>query len=1654
MNVKRFQFILSQEDPLVVSEGLDTFRLQILREHDAILAFGYNGRSIYVDTEKALYPSRTADIKGLLSAFIQSSPFCEEVFVLWRLIVDRNELRDLCASLMQCISAILYCSYMNEIYCTNIVSKILSEFNKCLQQQLSSGNIQLTHSTLGLLISMARSSSQNCKDVYQRVLYSMSNDNIYVTMLQKGKIVKWITNENLVDINTLNFNKDNIHEVIVSDSRSFIVILILTILKNADSAMYIELMNSNSLFKRILNSIHKDEPNMLKIIFEGLLILMDINAQYIVSIDNNCINNLFVLYKSENEHTQEIVDDFMQKYSIYLTNSVTDNSSYYHNRGYFEKTILYITQELRGHVDLRHRKLQLLFLKKRPNLLGKCINSLTLSWDPVVSPSYDYVCALSHLTYLLCNVDLDKKKIRTLKENMSNEKADSNIYKSSIEDVFATFVPANLYKKDLSKLLQSPNKILQKMGLNVMIALTKRLSHIVHEFSPNGIKNNLFLTYFNMATSKHFPDFQIISNLFLKLEKCLYEASLDGKNDKLEMEVDSEIISNADENQDDFDFSLSSAKNGIDGDVTNEEIMLLVLHLLNNYANLVPSLISQSSFDVLKVLDFISWQLEQNINSDSSVNSVQIALTIIMSSCNKGLCHWFGSHSDTVKMVTALLTNSDDWMNIKRSSLIKLFLLYSNENNNKILTSCEPLLVDIVNNVLKQSGIFWMDGKLEYENSIELNMWRTTLKNGSITTLQLMDIILRVHKHWHINYCVEVNKMQQVICDDISMSKYIQKIEISDIGFESSNDHSSSQASNHSIVFSSLIYCGISLCCSNFDALLSHLPNHIRSDIVGSKSKVSDSMFLNKFNNSTLCNSMQDLICDAIMRITFLVRDRMWYIKALVSSIKYLDSGNEGNFTVLITKVGKIFGNDTVIVEPTSTTEQNYALNVLGKLIFIDNKKKRHKASKTDESVMLARDSMIKWSPFLVSTLLQNINSICDSDPTRSNMNMPILKDIWILLSKLCLEQQLASESSSLHPLFSWILCNISSTNDRNACLEFINEGKVLPFIDMIYYISQILKKKTILSNSDSVEKDKRKSYITSDILLQAKEICSSLVKIIVDFIQSDGFSNSLLLKSLTTSFFRLGICDKCEYFGKSVRQIIKVAATSLIDNNVTVFYERRSVRGGSRDSLIMFWNLVAQELCRYSFDVNDLEATTKDTSYNSEMFSLGWLVQQVMPVPMLRKKYVNIALHNSTGYELMDMNKNANVRSIIDSTVTISSEIPISILNCVSQSKLSLSITNYISHKINMSNFHDLNSLVGISIGIDRSSHNNNLKFYCDPISLVDASLVLFFKELRCRTSSSANNEVLAQYLSRLSNRSTVIKLMLSESRWTFDRNNTDILSEISLKCTTMKPLGCVVSMLQHGLFTDSKATTKICKNYINSPTESQNYYLKTEFMYDSLRSCLCDILTHAVSSDIKNVCFEEGIALWNTSLMEAFSYFVDAVTELITSTDHSSNAEFVSYSMYICSLITFTIPDKIFSKSGKRNMRRFQLFIDSMQQLQVRMRKRVNKWIKSCLKHSFDVSFTLNLLCQLNATLYSANTELDGSKKLLLWNNAFKFDRDDYYNPSVMLQLLLGHSKLLNVLNGADSDLHIHLFRLILGNFYYQQYFMFNFSNTHFYT
>ena len=175
MNVSRFQIALNHEDPTVIISGLKSFSNQILKEHDALYAFGYNGRSInsllFSSSSNILYPyySKINELPvGLLALYLKSSPQIEELFVLWNLQgYDIN--KELCPIHMKCIASILFCSHNDDNFCNVVINRIISEYSKSILSQLGSSNQNVIHSTLGLCIAIARVSKQHACDTYQKL---------------------------------------------------------------------------------------------------------------------------------------------------------------------------------------------------------------------------------------------------------------------------------------------------------------------------------------------------------------------------------------------------------------------------------------------------------------------------------------------------------------------------------------------------------------------------------------------------------------------------------------------------------------------------------------------------------------------------------------------------------------------------------------------------------------------------------------------------------------------------------------------------------------------------------------------------------------------------------------------------------------------------------------------------------------------------------------------------------------------------------------------------------------------------------------------------------------------------------------------------------------------------------------------------------------------------------------------------------------------------------------------------------------------------------------------------------------------------------------------------------------------------------------------
>lgn len=377
LTVPRFQLALNHENPDIVIKGLEAFVERVVSEHGAGATFGYHGHN-GGSVEKQLYPDHPAAVVGLLGQYLQSSPQVEELFVLWNL-PGRDENKALCAVQSECIAVILHCTHQYPDLGKSIVSRMLRENAKSLHMQLISGNTALVHSTLGLIIEMCRSSSQSAKDTFQKVMINASS---LASLVQKGKTVNYTAPSGTK---------------LVTDNRHLMTLFLLTALRSGDPELLVEIFGSNSLLRKVAYNLSKDTLSIVQLVLEGVLCIfqnMHISPKIKhVIIDIGFLKCAIQLYSSEDPDIVECAHRF-------LVNIVSSNV--------LASTIsMGLATELEGHVNLKHREVQDVILRKHPQLVSKCLAAVSFSSQDASKPSLMLLSSLSQCVHLLDTVDVD-----------------------------------------------------------------------------------------------------------------------------------------------------------------------------------------------------------------------------------------------------------------------------------------------------------------------------------------------------------------------------------------------------------------------------------------------------------------------------------------------------------------------------------------------------------------------------------------------------------------------------------------------------------------------------------------------------------------------------------------------------------------------------------------------------------------------------------------------------------------------------------------------------------------------------------------------------------------------------------------------------------------------------------------------------------------------------------------------------------------------------------------------------------------------------------------------------------------------------------------------------------------------------------------------
>jgi hypothetical protein len=340
MNLVKFQLCLNHDDPDIVQQGLDAFRDVILKQHSLVLTFGTYGWSQTTSTVELLEAESDGHqlaLDSLLISYLRASPKLEELFILWNL-PNRKLLANLCLSHNLCIAAIILCLYSPSTansrvddqlnvhdVCRRIVYRLVNEHIDSIKEQIEMKDENLTKASICLLLFIARAQKKLLMNdglttdttIKLHSIIKLFEPLIIIKSNQKKSILE---NETLID---------DQKRGCTPDIRSLIILYLVVLLKLNHSEINSELLHSNAIFMKIIQSILKYPSSLIKFILEGFILIgnkdpldhtsgVDSCPPRFLIINSSNMKHFLQLYAYPNESIQLIFHLFMKDYIHFI----------------------------------------------------------------------------------------------------------------------------------------------------------------------------------------------------------------------------------------------------------------------------------------------------------------------------------------------------------------------------------------------------------------------------------------------------------------------------------------------------------------------------------------------------------------------------------------------------------------------------------------------------------------------------------------------------------------------------------------------------------------------------------------------------------------------------------------------------------------------------------------------------------------------------------------------------------------------------------------------------------------------------------------------------------------------------------------------------------------------------------------------------------------------------------------------------------------------------------------------------------------------------------------------------------------------------------------------------------------------------------------
>eukprot|EP01035_Chromulina_nebulosa_P024122 gene24122-31344_t len=806
MNLARFQICLNHNDPNIVAKGLEEFQRQALWDltcsTDSSCKYGYYGVSCISELWKVapetamqniLHPILLADsdTDGILVKYLAASPEVEELFVIWTL---QNRDLHLALSIQHTatFSIIIHCLNCLKSQCdfalqlsVKIATRLISNHSKAILNQLSSSSVELVHSTMGLLFSMCKISTNMCQAVHkiistslqtftsaiqskQTAVHSCINDHAHQTMTVEVKqlmtMILLLTIESCV--------------IEQSDESISILDQILPAPNQSHQAAGFG-SSKNSLLKKVLQHTVHTESSLLQrfLMLNGLLYLLQYPAldQYLhILFESAFIQKLLDM----NRETLSVDDqsNLVQEFFLALSHQLVQKCSSFKKNGQQFKSYnsvhgcaATIVRHLKAEAITEHKQIQGVLVEGIPSLLSKCVSALTISsWQPVPTPQY-FSC-LSHLSWLVSRAGVDAKTKATLRKMTSRGAPDRKV---AADELLRAVIPSELTKKDMMKLLSHSNRDLKLLGWSYVSNVLAWLLRVFSEASVarSGDAENVLIDH---GFFKVLPDMAFILSI---RSGVLRDVNAQFKDKEKEKAVESAIAADSidvqehikvDTIDEDFDFNFDGAidenetapakaavvsvsvspphleTSGKHDSLTIDAKILRTVHkVIEHYMLLIPNTVLQEKFDFLRLLDeHVKWLPQQTLQEaadhwkETADKTLTLSILHILKLCGKSHCRWFGTLEETTKMLTNILVAEDWAKSTKRTVLAKLMLLtYSGatvDGTPPAMTEDVALKArSLLRAIVTDTQLFFGQTVLDLELGIELDSWLRIATVGS-----------------------------------------------------------------------------------------------------------------------------------------------------------------------------------------------------------------------------------------------------------------------------------------------------------------------------------------------------------------------------------------------------------------------------------------------------------------------------------------------------------------------------------------------------------------------------------------------------------------------------------------------------------------------------------------------------------------------------------------------------------------------------------------------------------------------------------------------------------------------------------------------------------------------------------------------------------